>query len=48
MISDDEQWQAWVAFKSSGGVGGAQPPPICKQNEIINVIKGAEKLWNLM
>ena len=36
MMSNDAQWQAWVAFKNSeGGWGGRSPPPICKQNKII-------------
>ena len=35
MMSNDAQWQAWVAFKNSGGVGGGAAPPICKQNKII-------------
>ena len=35
MMSNDAQWQAWVAFKNSGGVGGGAAPPICKQNRII-------------
>ena len=43
MTSNHEQWQAWVALKNSGRVGRGAAPPICKQNESINVIKGAEK-----
>ena len=35
MMSNDAQWQAWVALKNSGGVGGGAAPPICKQNKII-------------
>ena len=35
MMSNDAQWQAWVAFKNSGGVGGGAAPPICKQNKTI-------------
>ena len=35
MMSNDAQWQAWVAFKNSGGVGGGAAPPICKQHKII-------------
>ena len=35
MMSNDAQWQAWVAFTNSGGVGGGAAPPICKQNKII-------------
>ena len=42
-MSNDELWPAWVAFKNSGGGWGRSPHAICNQNEIINVIKGAEK-----
>ena len=46
MMSNDAQWQAWVGFKNSGGVGGgAAPPPICKQNKII---EHAETLCQLV
>ena len=34
--------QHGLPLKTGGGLGG-RSPPICNQNEIINVIKGAEK-----